>query len=588
MRRPGEEGAEPERGAVTGDTVDEDREQPGEPGEPAPEPRTERVRIVGAERAGGRAPAAGLDAAGPGPDGPATAPPAGGEPDAEPDFGPGDWVVEEEPALPHWTEAPTGEVPAVLARDGEDEERWGALPEPTWREERSDWEQDDPFAASLLAATGEPLAPFGEDGADRRPWRFDSSDADEGGDVPGDGWDPDDVAGEKTTVMRVSPDPTAGDLAAEGVGSYGGEVVEDLGERWSAEELLAAVVVAGGGPDAGDDGGQAGEGGEPDGAAALEGPGRGPRRTLRPHAPAEAPPGAGRPGGRGRAPGSGAHRAPDPVSRRAGRNIPLAIASGLVVGAAALVAFRYGTVPSMVVVTAVVGLAAAEAFAAFRRGGHHPATLLGLVAVVSLMVGTYTKGERALPLVAVLLVAFTFLWHIVGVDRRADPVRSAAATLLVFAWVGVLGSFAALLLAPSVFPERHGIAYLLGAIVAGVAYDVGALAAGGWFGRHPLHAASPGKTWEGAIGGTVAAVVLSVAVVRLVHPWTLGEVVALGLIVSVVSPVGDLGESLVKRHLGLKDMGRLLPGHGGLLDRVDGLLFVLPATYYLLRAFHAG
>jgi phosphatidate cytidylyltransferase len=174
------------------------------------------------------------------------------------------------------------------------------------------------------------------------------------------------------------------------------------------------------------------------------------------------------------------------------------------------------------------------------------------------------------------------------VDRRAEPVRSVAATLFVFCWVGVFGSFAAALLAPSLFPERTGIAYLLGALIAAVAYDVGALGTGAWLGRHPMSRVSPGKTWEGALGGAVAAVVFAVAVVRLVHPWTLGEAAVLGVVVAVVSPIGDLAESLVKRQLGLKDMGRILPGHGGLLDRVDGLLFVLPATYYLVRAFGHG
>ena len=76
--------------------------------------------------------------------------------------------------------------------------------------------------------------------------------------------------------------------------------------------------------------------------------------------------------------------------------------------------------------------------------------------------------------------------------------------------------------------------------------------------------------------------IISVVVLHLIHPWTVGKSAALALVVSVVATLGDLFESTVKRHLGLKDMGRLLPGHGGLLDRVDGLLFVLPATYYLV------
>ena len=164
-----------------------------------------------------------------------------------------------------------------------------------------------------------------------------------------------------------------------------------------------------------------------------------------------------------------------------------------------------------------------------------------------------------------------------------------SATVLGFAWVGLLGLFAGLLLAPSQFPDRHGVAFLFGAVVATVAADVGALAIGGWKGRHPLAPTiSPHKTWEGLIGGTVLAILASAAITGHVHPWTPAKAAILGLVVAVVSPVGDLCESLIKRDLKLKDMGSLLPGHGGVLDRVDGLLFVLPATYYLVRVLHLG
>ena len=266
-----------------------------------------------------------------------------------------------------------------------------------------------------------------------------------------------------------------------------------------------------------------------------------------------------------------------------------AVATGVALAAVVLISFDLGTVAAMVVVTVVALLASAEMFAAFRRAGYQPATLLGLVAAAALMVATYTKGQAALPLVTAMVVGFTFLWFLVGVERGADPVGGSAATLLVYCWVGVFGSFAALLLAPSLFPDRHGIAFLLGGLLTGVAFDVGGLLVGSWIGRHPLApTVSPHKTWEGVIGGAVVALLVAVVVVRAVHPWTMPKAVALALVVSVVSPIGDLSESLVKRHLGLKDMGRILPGHGGILDRVDGLLFVLPATYYLVKAVHLG
>jgi phosphatidate cytidylyltransferase len=79
------------------------------------------------------------------------------------------------------------------------------------------------------------------------------------------------------------------------------------------------------------------------------------------------------------------------------------------------------------------------------------------------------------------------------------------------------------------------------------------------------------------------ATLASVIVVRMIHPWDLGSAFALGVVVSVVAPLGDLCESMIKRDLGVKDMGSILPGHGGMLDRFDAMLFVLPATYYLAR-----
>ena len=178
-----------------------------------------------------------------------------------------------------------------------------------------------------------------------------------------------------------------------------------------------------------------------------------------------------------------------------------------------------------------------------------------------------------------LAVAVSFLWYLVGAGGER-PVANVGVTLLGVCWIGLFGAFAGLLLA-----GPHGVALLLAAVVPTIGYDVGALFVGRSAGSRPLSAASPNKTIEGLAGGmflaVVAAVVFAVVGVTPFDSWSEG--LKLGLLVALVAPMGDLAESLVKRDLGIKDMGSILPGHGGLLDRFDALLFVLPAVWYLAR-----
>ncbi len=294
------------------------------------------------------------------------------------------------------------------------------------------------------------------------------------------------------------------------------------------------------------------------------------------------PTGGGPPPPRGR----GDEGATAPGRREETSSIGVRVGTGLAVAVVALLAFKVGTVAALVLCVVVVTFAAGECFGVLRRAGYHPASLLGLVGTISLMIGAYTKGVAALPLILVLITVFTFIWYLLGIER-GSPVAGSAATLLTVGWVSLLGSYAGLLLAPSDFPNRHGIAFLLGAVIATVANDIGALAIGGWLGSRPLAPnISPNKTWEGLFGGAVFSILVSTVVVGSIHPWSASNAALLGVVVAVVAPIGDLCESLLKRDLGLKDMGSLLPGHGGLLDRVDALLFVLPATYYLVRALN--
>jgi phosphatidate cytidylyltransferase len=280
----------------------------------------------------------------------------------------------------------------------------------------------------------------------------------------------------------------------------------------------------------------------------------------------------------------------EPMGLPPERDVRVAVSAGLALGAAVLIAAKIGALAVLVLVTAVLVTAAFELYETLRTRGYHPATLLGLVGTGSMIGAVYWKGEDAMPLVLGLFVVFTFLWYLAGVVH-ARPAMNVAVTVMAFMYVAFLGSFTALLLRiPGVTDKgalaHDGITLFLLPVIATVAYDVGAYAIGGRTGRTPLApSVSPNKTWEGLVGATVTTFVVTAIVVVIfkVHPWTFGKAMALALVVSVAAPLGDLCESMVKRDLGVKDMGRVLPGHGGVLDRIDALLFVIPAAYYLLR-----
>jgi phosphatidate cytidylyltransferase len=268
-----------------------------------------------------------------------------------------------------------------------------------------------------------------------------------------------------------------------------------------------------------------------------------------------------------------------------GRDMGTAVGIGLALGALCMLAFKAGPLTAMVLTLLVIVFAAGEVFDVLRRAGYRPATLLGLTATVSILLAAYNKGETAIPLVLALTVVFSFLWYLFDVVK-ARPTINVAATMFGFMWVGFLGSFAALLLA---MPNRHGVVSLFGAIVCTVGYDVGGLFFGSQMGSRPLMPEiSPNKTIEGLLGGFATAVVVGAIFGGLSHFWGIKDGVLLGLVVAIMAPLGDLAESMIKRDVGIKDMGRVLPGHGGVLDRFDALLFVLPATYYLVKLLKLG
>jgi phosphatidate cytidylyltransferase len=286
-----------------------------------------------------------------------------------------------------------------------------------------------------------------------------------------------------------------------------------------------------------------------------------------------------RSGGRARPPGQ-PMRPSLGQSSGGGRDLSSAVGVGVLLFAVLLICYFVGPILLLILSAAVVTACALELYNLMQHRGFRPATLLGLCATVAVMFAAYWRGEQALPLILVLMFVTSMLWYMLGVVE-ARPVINVALTVMAFVWVGVFGSYAALLLR-----VHHGKSLLLLPVLVTVVADIAAYFAGSTFGSRPLApTVSPGKTWEGTIAGAVAAVVASgiLAKLFLSHTWTLKHALALGVVVAIFAPLGDLSESMVKRDLHMKDSGSALPGHGGLMDRFDALLFVLPATYYLAQ-----
>ncbi len=289
------------------------------------------------------------------------------------------------------------------------------------------------------------------------------------------------------------------------------------------------------------------------------------------------------------APTRGRPSAPAPSDSGRGANADLTtrvivglVAAGVVLGAAVI-----GPKALVFLVAVAVTMAAAELYQGLRTRGYQPATLLGLAACASVVGAAYWQGERALPLVTAILLAFSFLWYLAGVVK-GRPTMNVAVSVMGYLYVGFLGSYAALIFHIPIVGEsgtirpEHSTGILLAAVLATVAHDVGSYFVGRYAGKTPLAPTiSPHKTFEGLVGGTLVTLVVCLLLIRSIAPWNFGRAFWLAVVVSIAAPLGDLCESMIKRDLNVKDMGNSLPGHGGILDRIDALLFVIPATYYL-------
>jgi phosphatidate cytidylyltransferase len=261
---------------------------------------------------------------------------------------------------------------------------------------------------------------------------------------------------------------------------------------------------------------------------------------------------------------------------RAGRDMAAAIGVGLGLGVVILAALLIWRPAFLLVVTAAVLISIVELTGALERGGHRPPRTPVLVGAVAMVALAWTRGPSGLVVAFLLTVFAVLLWRL-G-EGPVGYLRDASAAVFVALYVPLLAGFAVLLLVPD-----DGVARVLAFIATVVCSDVGGFAAGVLFGKHPLaKSVSPKKSWEGFAGSVAACVLIGTLLVTLTFhgPWWGG--VLYGATIAITATLGDLGESLIKRDLGIKDMGSLLPGHGGLMDRMDSLLPSAAVAYLIL------
>jgi phosphatidate cytidylyltransferase len=270
---------------------------------------------------------------------------------------------------------------------------------------------------------------------------------------------------------------------------------------------------------------------------------------------------------------------------RAGRNLPAAIGIGVGLGAYVVLSLIFLPPAFVVLVSIALVLASVELHEALKKQGMTSAIVPIAIGSVAISFGSFFAGRQE-PVIfsttSVLLasLALTVLASMIWRMPKgvAGYVRDIAASLLIIGYVPLLGSFAALMLAEGRGPLRV-VTFMLIVVMS----DTGGYVAGVLFGKHPMAPKiSPKKSWEGVAGSLVFATIAGVcmAIFVLNVPFWVGLILGVGLV--AVGSCGDLIESMIKRDLGIKDMSSFLPGHGGVMDRLDSLLVAAPVAWLIM------
>ncbi|MGB2756112.1 MAG: phosphatidate cytidylyltransferase [Acidimicrobiia bacterium] len=282
--------------------------------------------------------------------------------------------------------------------------------------------------------------------------------------------------------------------------------------------------------------------------------------------------------------GGGAVRPPVQQSSSGGRDLPTAIATGIVLAVVGFICLMTGGFAAAIVVGAVAFLCAYEFFDGLRLAGMRsvPATLLCLFGSAAMPMAVAWKGLSAALVVFVVVLWAMFLWYLLGIGG-GRPVLSMGSSMLGFAYIGGMAAFGGQFVYGG---KSYSTKALLGIVLCVAAADAVGYFVGSNIGKTPLSPRiSPNKTLEGLLGGLLGSIVVGIIVSFTIDAWSgVSHGILLGLVVGIMGPFGDLSESMLKRDLGIKDFGSVLPGHGGVLDRFDAMLFCLPACWFLYTA----
>jgi phosphatidate cytidylyltransferase len=264
---------------------------------------------------------------------------------------------------------------------------------------------------------------------------------------------------------------------------------------------------------------------------------------------------------------------------KAGRNLPAAIGIGVLL-AGAVVASLFVDKRAFVGLAVVAIMAAVIELARALRAHAVVLPSIPLAAgAAAVLIAAYAGGTQALVVSTLLLVVAGVVMTVVADDATRS--RAMSSVVFVVCYVAFLAGFAILLAVPDDGPRR-----VLALVATVVCSDTGGYAVGVFFGKHPMApSVSPKKSWEGFTGSVAACVVCGALYLPLVLHGAWWEGVLFGLAIALAATIGDLAESLIKRALGIKDMGALLPGHGGVMDRIDSLVVAAPVAWALLTAF---